>query len=55
MSGVTAEGAHPGAGIEIIGPNQSIDEVAQRARTIPDEILTSLGRRYSPSYTSGTA
>ena len=39
-----------GAGIELIGPNQPIDDVAARAGTIPYEILTSLGDRYARVY-----
>ncbi|MDA0703803.1 MAG: alanine racemase [Proteobacteria bacterium] len=54
VSEVPAEVAHPGAEVEIIGPNQTIDQVAERAGTIPYEILTSLGQRYSRTYTGGT-
>jgi len=54
VTGVPAEIAHPGAEVEIIGPGQTIDQVAERADTIPYEILTSLGRRYSRVYTGGT-
>lgn len=55
VTGVPVEVAHPGAEVEIIGPNQTIDQVAERAGTIPYEILTSLGHRYSRNYTGGTA
>jgi alanine racemase len=41
----------PGETAEIIGPSQSVDEVAAQAGTIGYEILTSLGKRYSRSYT----
>ncbi|TAL34087.1 MAG: alanine racemase [Alphaproteobacteria bacterium] len=36
---------------EIIGPGQTVDEVAEQAGTIGYEILTSLGKRYQRSYT----
>ncbi|HYD18472.1 MAG TPA: alanine racemase [Patescibacteria group bacterium] len=36
---------------EIIGPRQTVDEVAAQAGTIGYEILTSLGRRYRREYT----
>lgn len=37
---------YPGAPVEMIGPNQTIDQVAADAGTISYEILTQLGRRY---------
>lgn len=37
----------PGEMVEILGPNQSIDDLAQAAGTIGHEILTSLGSRYA--------
>jgi len=47
---------HPDAGdgdwIEVIGPNQTIDDLAHAAGTIGYEILTSLGHRYARRYTS---
>ena len=36
---------------EIIGPHQSIDDVAAQAGTIGYEILTSIGKRYKRTYT----
>ncbi len=36
--------------IEVIGSNQSIDDLAVSAGTIPYEILTSLGKRYRRTY-----
>lgn len=36
--------------IEVIGKNQSIDDLAKAARTIPYEIITSLGARYRRLY-----
>lgn len=40
----------PGDQIEIIGPHQSIDDLAAQAGTIGYEILTSLGHRYKRVY-----
>lgn len=39
-----------GSLVEVIGPNQSLDEVAHAAGTISYEILTSLGGRYRRRY-----
>ena len=36
--------------LEVLGPNQSIDDLAQAAGTIGYEILTSLGSRYKRNY-----
>ena len=41
---------HPGAPVELIGPHQSIDDVAAQADTISYEILTRLGHRYAREY-----
>ena len=43
----------PGEMVEILGPNQSIDDLAKSAGTIGHEILTSLGSRYSRVYRAG--
>ncbi|MEM8790780.1 MAG: alanine racemase [Pseudomonadota bacterium] len=40
----------PGTMVELLGPNQSIDDLAQMAGTISHEILTSLGSRYDRVY-----
>ena len=40
----------PGQLIELIGPNNPVDEIANAAGTIGYEILTSLGRRYHRIY-----
>ncbi len=42
--------AHPGAFIELVGPDHPVDAVALDAGTIAYEILTSLGRRYHRLY-----
>lgn len=47
---VTDVGCNPGDMVEILGPNQSIDDLARSAGTIGHEILTSLGRRYRREY-----
>lgn len=43
--------AEEGGWAEIIGPHQTVDEVAAQAGTIGYEILTSLGKRYKRNYT----
>jgi alanine racemase len=43
--------AAAGAMVEILGPQQSIDDLAAAAGTIGHEILTSLGSRYRRRYT----
>lgn len=45
--------ARPGAIIDLIGPEISVDEVAAAAGTIGYEILTGLGRRYRRIYLGG--
>lgn len=40
----------PGDVVELIGNNQSLEDVARDAGTIPYEILTSLGKRYERIY-----
>ena len=42
----------PGAQAELIGPHQSVDELAQAAGTIGYEVLTSLGGRFARHYVS---
>lgn len=39
-----------GSRVELIGPNQTIDQLAEASGTIAYEILTSLGRRYRRVY-----
>lgn len=41
--------------LDILGPQQSVDRLAEDAGTIGYEILTSLGRRYTRSYTTRPA
>ncbi|WP_140985436.1 alanine racemase [Asticcacaulis tiandongensis] len=41
--------------VEVIGPHQSLDELAADAGTIAYEILTGLGRRYQRQYSGGVS
>ncbi|MEM9059250.1 MAG: alanine racemase [Pseudomonadota bacterium] len=50
---VTGRDCQAGDLVEIIGPHQSIDDLARCAGTIGHEILTSLGRRYERDYGGG--
>lgn len=43
----------PGDLVELIGPNQTIDDVAEHAGTIGYEILTGLGQRFHRRYIGG--
>ena len=51
VSEVPQSKAHPGALIDLIGPNNPVDDVAETAGTIGYEILTSLGNRYHRVFT----
>jgi alanine racemase len=42
--------AAPGAMVEILGPHQTVDDLAAAAGTIGYEILTSLGSRFQRRY-----
>jgi alanine racemase len=50
VSALPEDMARPGSMVELIGPNQSPDELAASADTIGYEVLTSLGRRYRRIY-----
>lgn len=50
VTSVPEEMLFPGARVELIGPHQSIDDVARDAGTISYEILTQLGHRYVREY-----
>jgi alanine racemase len=41
--------------VELLGPHQTLEDVARDADTIPYEILTSLGRRYHRTYVEDSA
>ena len=45
--------AHAGAMVELIGPNNPVDRLAEDAGTIGYEILTSIGARYHRVYVGG--
>ena len=50
LSEVPEEDAVPGTMVEIFGSSVSIESVAERAGTIPNEILTGIGRRVPRVY-----
>jgi alanine racemase len=41
--------------LDLLGPMQTVDQVADAAGTLGYEILTSLGPRYTRHYTGATA
>ena len=47
------EGAFGTGMVELLGPNQTVDQLAEAAGTIGYEILTSLGHRYQRCYIGG--
>jgi alanine racemase len=51
---VPSAALHPGAVVDIVGPEQSIDDLARDAGTIGYEILTAFGKRYQRRYLSDT-
>ncbi|MCW8914532.1 MAG: alanine racemase [Magnetovibrio sp.] len=53
VSKVPEELTRPGTLVDLIGPHNPVDEVADRAGTIGYEILTSLGTRYHRVYLGG--
>ncbi|CAH2601054.1 Alanine racemase [Rhodovastum atsumiense] len=55
VSAVPEAALGPDASIELIGPHQTLDALAQRAGTIGYEILTSLGSRYQRRYLDAPA
>lgn len=50
VTDVPDEHLYPGAPVELIGPHQTIDDVAHDAGTISYEILAQLSRRYERHY-----
>jgi alanine racemase len=50
ISGLPEDSLQVGSMIEVIGPTQSLEDVAKAAGTISYEILTGLGRRYHRRY-----
>ncbi len=50
VTAVPERARRAGAPVELLGPNQTIDDVARDAETISYEILTQLGSRYARHY-----
>ncbi len=53
VTGAAPGSAHPGAFVDLIGPELPADDVAAAAGTIGYEILTALGQRYHRVYQGG--
>ncbi|MET0688982.1 MAG: alanine racemase, partial [Methyloceanibacter sp.] len=53
VTGVPERVSRRGAWVELIGPNVTAQDIADRARTIDYEVLTSLGRRAARRYVGG--
>ncbi|MDG2032865.1 MAG: alanine racemase C-terminal domain-containing protein, partial [Rhodospirillales bacterium] len=53
VTGVPPHLVFPGALVDFIGPEQSIDQMAEDAGTIDYEILTRLGSRFGRHYLNG--
>ncbi|MFQ6017582.1 MAG: alanine racemase [Kiloniellaceae bacterium] len=53
VTAVSREAARPGTFVDLIGPEQGVDALAEAAGTVGYEILTALGRRYHRVYPSG--
>jgi len=50
VTGLPPDRLKPGDLVELLGPNQGVDDLAAQAGTIGYEILTALGRRYHRVY-----
>ena len=55
VTAIAPERAAPGALVDLIGPHNPADALAEEAGTIGYEILTSLGRRYRRRYVGAAA
>lgn len=55
ISAVPSGALNPGDDIEMLGADQTVDDLADEAGTIGYEILTSLGQRYARRYIGGGA
>ena len=58
MDLITVDVSHlaaPPRSLDLIGPDQGVDALADQAGTIGYEILTGLGPRYLRRYTGGAA
>ena len=54
LADLPAERLVRGTALELIGPHQSLDQLAAASGTIGYEILTALGHRYQRNYRGGT-
>jgi len=54
VTAIPTEALSPGAMIDLIGPDLTVDDVAAAAGTIGYEVLTALGRRYRRHYRGGS-
>ncbi len=55
VTAVPAEATLPGALVDLIGPEHTVDDLAREAGTIGYEVLTALGRRFERRYLGGNA
>jgi alanine racemase len=55
VTGLPEGATQVGAPVDLLGPQQTADELGERAGTIGYEVLTSLGRRYRRTYIDGGA
>ncbi|HVR67731.1 MAG TPA: alanine racemase [Verrucomicrobiae bacterium] len=55
VTGLPEGATQVGAPVDLLGPQQTADELGERAGTIGYEVLTSLGRRYRRIYIDGGA
>ena len=50
VTGAPVDAIAPGGFIDLIGPHNPVETLAEQAGTIPYEVLTNLGRRYARRY-----
>ncbi|MEE9195010.1 MAG: alanine racemase C-terminal domain-containing protein, partial [Alphaproteobacteria bacterium] len=55
VTAVPAEATLPGALVDLIGPEHTVDDLAREAGTIGYEVLTALGQRFERRYLGGNA
>jgi len=55
VTAVPAENTHPGALVDLIGPEHTANDLAREAGTIGYEILSALGQRFERHYQGGGA
>ena len=54
VTNMPMQNLEPGDSVELIGPNQSVSELAVQLETAPHALLTGLGRRFERRF-SGRA